>query len=135
MLLPHGTVVALADGERLELYRNTGHGLAPELERIQTPPIDEHNEGSGGRHHSSARNPQASLIEEDAHAAGVAQWLNHEVIDHRIEHLVVVAAPRTLGELRKHYHRLTGEALVGELDKDLIGRPEAEIAQALQTAA
>jgi protein required for attachment to host cells len=62
----------------------------------------------------------------------VAAWLNHEVIDHRIEHLVVIAAPRTLGELRKHYHRLTGEALVGELDKDLIGRPEAEIVQALQ---
>jgi protein required for attachment to host cells len=132
MLLPHGTMIALADGERLELYRNTGHGLAVKLERVEKPTIDEHNEGSGGRHYSSAGNPQASLIEEDAHAAGVAAWLNHEVIDHRIEHLVVIAAPRTLGELRKHYHRLTGEALVGELDKDLIGRSEAEIVQALQ---
>lgn len=135
MLLPHGTMVALADGERFELYRNTGHGLAVELERVAHPALDEHNEGSGGRHYSSAGNPQASLIEEDAHAAGVAEWLNHQVLDHRIEHLVVIAAPRTLGELRKHYHRLTGEALVGELDKDLVGRPETEIAQALAAAA
>jgi protein required for attachment to host cells len=135
MLLPHGTVVALADGERLELYRNAGRGLAVELERIESPSIDEHNEGSGGRHHSSARNPQAQLIEEDAHAAGVAAWLNHEVIDHRIEHLVVIAAPRTLGELRKHYHRMTGEALVGEIDKYLLGRPEGEIVEALLQAA
>jgi protein required for attachment to host cells len=134
MLLPHGTMVVLADGERFELYRNMGRGLAPELERIERPALDEHNEGSGGRHHWSSANPQADLIEEDAHAAGVAAWLNHQVIDHRIEHLVVIAAPRTLGELRKHYHRLTREALVGEIDKDLLGRSEAEIVEALLQA-
>ncbi|HEX7711252.1 MAG TPA: host attachment protein [Sphingomonadaceae bacterium] len=131
MLLPHGTVVALADGERLELYRNMGRGLAPELERIENPTLDEHNKGAGTHHHSNTGNPQPHLLEEDEHAAAVAEWLNGEVVDHRIEHLVVIAAPRTLGELRKHYHRLTGEALVGELDKDLVGQPHERIVEAL----
>ena len=131
MLLPHGTVIALADGERLELYRNAGNEAEPELEVLPTPKLDEHNHGSGGRHYSSAGNPQESLLAEDAHAAGVAAWLNHEVLEHRIKGLVVIAAPRTLGELRRHYHKQTQQVLLGEYDKDLVGWPEARILETL----
>ena len=34
-----------------------------------------------------------------------ADWLNKEVLGHRIDDLVVIAAPKALGELRKHYHK------------------------------
>lgn len=132
MLLPHRTVIALVDGSRLELYRNAGREAEPRLERMADPSLDEHNKGSGGRHYSSSGNPQAHLLEEDAHAAAVADWLNAQLLGHKLEHLVVIAAPRTLGELRKHCHKLTKQALIGELHKDLVGQQEQHILEALR---
>ena len=59
-------------------------------------------------------------------------WLNNEVLGHRIEHLVVVAAPRTLGEMRKHYHKQLEHVLLCELHKDLIGKAPSAILTALR---
>jgi protein required for attachment to host cells len=132
MLLPHNAVIALVDGARLELYRNAGKEAEPQLEALATPKLDEHNKGSGGRHYSSAGNPAESRIEEDAHAAGVVEWLNHEVLGHRIDGLVVIADPRTLGEMRRHYHKQLEAVLLLELAKDLVGRPDTEIIAALR---
>lgn len=132
MLLPHGAVIVLVDGERCELYRNAGNETTPELAALPAVRLDEHNKGSGGRHYSSAGNPAESQQREDGHAAGVAAWLNGEVLAHRIDKLVIFAAPRTLGELRKHYHKMTEAALIKEYHKDLVGRPVAEIVAAMR---
>lgn len=132
MLLPHGAIIALVDGSKFELYRNSGNEAEPELAPLPAVKLDEHNHGSGGRHYSSAGNPQDSLQDEDAHAAGVAEWLNSQVLGHKIDKLVVIAAPRTLGELRKHYHKQTEAALLGEFHKDLVGRQPTEIIEALR---
>lgn len=131
MLLPHGTMIALVDGERFELYRNTGTQAHPELSAVDTPQLDETNRGSGGHHFSSAGNPQESLIDEDAHAAAVADWLNGQVLAHKVENLVVIAPPRTLGELRRHYHKQLQAVLLGELAKELVGRNGSDIVVAL----
>ncbi|OCC24797.1 attachment protein [Croceicoccus estronivorus] len=132
MLLAHGTVIALVDGKQFELFRNTGNEAEPELAAIDAPKLDEHNKGSGGHHHSSSGNPTGHLLDEDAHAAAVADWLNQQVLSHKIEHLVVIAAPRTLGELRRHYHKQLESMLQGELPKDLIGKQGPEIIAALR---
>lgn len=132
MLLPHGAMIALIDGEKFELYRNSGTEAAPELTLQPAAKLDEHNKGSGGRHYSSAGNPAESRQSEDGHAAGVATWLNAEVLAHRIDKLVVFADPRTLGELRKHYHKMTEQALLKEYHKDLVGRPPEQIIAALR---
>lgn len=131
MLLPHGAVIALVDGERFELYRNAGDEADPELEAVESPKLDTHNH-SGGSHRSSAGNHADTLVSEDAHAAAVATWLNGQVLANRIDKLVVMAAPRTLGELRKHYHKMTGRALLKEYHKDLVGKPKASIITALR---
>lgn len=132
MLLPHGTVIALVDGQHLELYRNAGNEAEPDLTPLPAPRLDEHNHGSGGRHYSSAGNPDEHRQAEDGHAAGVAAWLNGEVLAHRIDTLVVMADPRTLGELRRHYHSMTGKAVLKEYHKNLIGRPAERIIAALR---
>lgn len=132
MLIPHGTIIALVDGKNWELWRNTGNEAAPELSALPTPKLDEHNHGSGGRHYSSAGNPAGNLLDEDAHAAAVTAWLNREVQAHRIAQLVVIAAPRTLGEMRHHYSKATRQAIVREVSKDLIGRQPADIIAALR---
>lgn len=132
MLLPHGTVVALVDGKKFELFRNTGNEAHPELTTMDSPKLDEHNKGAGAHHHSGSDNPTGHLLDEDAHVAAVADWLNHEVIAHRIENLVVIAAPRSLGELRKHYHKQLESVLLRELSKDLAGKQGPEIIAALR---
>jgi protein required for attachment to host cells len=132
MLLPHGTMIALVDGERFELYRNAGNEAKPDLTPVAPPRLEEENHGSGGRHYSSAGNPQASLLEEDAHAAAVTAWLNGQVLAHKLEGLVIIAAPRTLGEMRKHYHKQLEAILLGEVAKDLAGRSGPEIVAALR---
>lgn len=132
MLLPHGTIVALVDGRNFELYRNAGDEAEPKLAALDAPKLDGHNKGAGAHHYSSAGNPTGHLLEEDAHAAAAAEWLNGQVLGHKIDKLVVFAAPRTLGELRKHWHKQTERALLKEYHKDLIGRQPADIVAAMR---
>ena len=53
--------------------------------------------------------------------------LNKRVLDGKIEALIVIAAPRTLGELRRHYHKALAAVLVGEIAKELTGHSIADI--------
>ena len=131
MLLPHGAVIALVDGHKFELYRNNGNEAAPNLALQASPRLDTNNH-SGTSHHSSSGNHSDQLVKEDAHAIAAVEWLNSQILGHRIEHLVVIAAPRTLGEMRRHYHRQTEKALLGELAKDLTGRQAPDILSALR---
>lgn len=134
MLLPHATIIALVDGKQFELFRNNGNEAHLELSPMDTPRLDEHNKGSGSsHHHSSSANPTGHLLDEDAHAAAIADWLNQQVLGHKIENLVVIAAPRSLGELRRHYHKQLESVLLGELAKDLIGRKGPDIITALRS--
>ncbi len=131
MLLPHGTVIALIDGKSFELYRNSGDEAGPELTAIESPKLDSHNHSATG-HHSSPGNHADRQVEEDAHAISAVDWLNSQVLSHKIEKLVVFAPPRTLGELRRHYHKQTEHAVLKEYAKDLIGRQPSEIIAALR---
>ena len=73
-------------------------------------------------------------LEEDRFAADTAQGLRNLALRNEFEHLVVVAPPRTLGELRKHYHKEVENRLAGEIAKDLTGHAIPEIEQALLAA-
>lgn len=131
MLLPHGTVVALVDGKNFELFRNAGTEAEPDLVATESPKLDSHNH-SGVSHHSQPGNHADSLVAEDAHAIAATEWLNSQVLGHKLENLVVIAAPRTLGEMRRHYHKQLEVVLRGELAKDLSGRKGSEIVAALR---
>lgn len=132
MQLPQGTVVAVVDGEKLSTFCNDGDGASISLSALPASDVDASNAGSGSRHPSSAANPDDSQQTEDGFSAGVAKSLNRQVLDGKIEKLLIVAAPRTLGELRKHYHKNLSAILVGEIDKDLTGHDMQDIEKALQ---
>jgi len=133
MNLPNGALVAVADGEKLSLFRNTGHNLDIQLKPMATPEIPERLSGAPGRRSSDA-NPDNDTQAEDGFAMGVAEALNHMALTNNIEALAVVAAPKTLGQLRKHWHKTLEERLVGEIPKALAGRPAEEIAEAISRA-
>ena len=134
MKLPKNAVIAVADGETLNLYRNTGDESAPSLTAMPDADVAATNGGSGGRHQSSSANPSDSQQDEDGFAAGIAALLNKRVLDGKIDDLVIIAAPRTLGELRKHYHKSLEAKLVGEIAKDLTGHSTGDIEKTLAAA-
>lgn len=134
MQLPNNAYVAVVDGEKLNLFMNAGDAGALELTEMQPPGVDSDNKGSGGRHASSSANPSDSQQDEDGFAAGVADMLNKQVMAGHFEGLVIIAAPRTLGELRKHYHKTLSAKLLGEISKDLTGHPLKDIEAAITAA-
>lgn len=131
MLLPTGTMVAVIDGSEFELYRNTGTQAEPELSPEESPALDASNH-SASSHHSSSGNPDGHQADEDAHAIAAVEWLNQQVLENKVSDLVIFAAPRTLGELRKHYHKQTEQALLGEVNKSMTGRQPSELITALR---
>ena len=134
MQLPKGATVAVADGEKLNLFRNTGDEADPRLTALPGADVASDNKGSGGRHHSSSANPDGGQMEEDSFSAGIAALLNRQVLDGKIADLVIIAAPRTLGELRKHYHQKLSAKLVGEIAKDLTGHAVHDIEKTIAAA-
>lgn len=134
MILPTSTTVAVADGATLRLFRNMGVKPGVHLVELETPVLAPANSGSGARHHSGSANPDLRRHAEDDFAAATARFLNKQSLDGKIEHLVIVADPRSLGEMRKHFHAdLTGK-IVGEFAKDLSRRPLEEIASLIAEA-
>lgn len=119
MFIPHGTLIALADGAGLALYRNAGTDAALELSPLPAPKLDAHSKDAGKRHRTSTANPGKPALAEDSLAAAVADWLNQQAIAGKFEHLIVVAPPKFLGEIRLNYHKALQAKLLGELAKDI----------------
>lgn len=134
MQLSNGGHVAVVDGAHFALFRNTADG--GEVKLSAEPPVsikaDQH--GSDLGHASSSANPGDSQQDEDGFAIGVADHLNKLALGGKLTELVVIAAPRTLGELRKHYQKTLEAVVAKELSKDLTGRSQAEIEKAVASA-
>jgi protein required for attachment to host cells len=134
MILPSGTTIAVADGETVRLFHNTGVKPGVHLVEIAEAPSALAHSGSGARHHTGSANPDARRLAEDDFAAATAAFLNKLSLDGTIEHLVVVSDPRTLGEMRKHFHRDLRGKIIGELAKDFSRRSLQDIASLIADA-
>jgi protein required for attachment to host cells len=73
-------------------------------------------------------------LEEARFAAETAELLKERALRQDFETLIIVAPPKTLGELRKHYHKEVSDRLQGELAKDLTGHTVPQIEEALLKA-
>jgi protein required for attachment to host cells len=132
MKLPKGTLVAVVDGEKLALFENTGQQDI-KLTARPNPAIPDRASGAAGRISSEA-NPDNDTQAEDGFAMGVADVLNKWVLSNKVDNLLVIAAPKTLGQLRKGWHKETEGKLVGEIAKDLTGHSTDDIAAAIEKA-
>jgi protein required for attachment to host cells len=134
MQLPVDATVAVIDGEKLRLFRNTGEPGAPKLVALEEPQLGSENKSSGSRHSSSSANNNDSRLDEDSFVVAVAGWLNTQALGKGFDEVAVIAAPKSLGELRKHYHKGLEAKIVVELAKDLTGHSIADIEAALAKA-
>ncbi len=146
MQLPHNSVVLVADGRKMLFLRNEGDNMSPNLvvekaqEQINPATRDQATDAAGrassprGGVQSSVEPTDFHQLEEDRFAAEAADFLKVRALKNDYESLIIVAPPKTLGELRKHYHKEVSSRLAGELDKDLTGHPIADIEKALKNA-
>ena len=133
MILPANAHVAVVDGQNFLLMRNCGTATEPRLEVEATPEVSLSNKNAGMRHMDErGGNEGKENLDKAAHAAGVAAWLNKAALDRRIDKLVVVADPDTLGEMRLHYSQHLQGALLGELDRELVKLPAPELVRAIE---
>ncbi len=79
-------------------------------------------------------NPDHKRLDEDSFAAGIVALLNKRVLDGKVEDLVIIADPKTLGEMRKHYHAKLSAVLRKEIAKDLTGHSSSDIEKTLLAA-
>ena len=76
----------------------------------------------GGRQNSMDE-PNYHRIEEARFAADTAALLTKRARANGFDQLIIVAPPRTLGELRQHYDKAVEAKIVAEIDKDLVNHP------------
>ena len=145
MKMPNGTFVVVADGRKMLFFRNEGDEDYPQLEldrkrKQDNPPNQEQKANEAGRSFSSTGERRSKMedtdfhqLEEDRFAAETAELLYKRAFANDFEKLLVIAPPRTLGELRKHYHKEVEDRLIGEIDKDLTGHTIVEIEEIVKS--
>ena len=145
MQVPHNSFVMVADGRKMLFFRNEGDAefLKLEVERKREHDVGEDRDmktddagrtfdASGGAGRSAYEEVDFHQLEEDRFAAEAAEMLKQRALRNEFESVIIVAPPRTLGELRKHYHKEVEKRLTGEIAKDLTGHPVPEIEKIIQ---
>jgi protein required for attachment to host cells len=142
MRLPHNGFVVVADGEKMLFFRNEGDADYPQLivernrEQEALANIDQKTDAPGRSHspgagRSAYEETDFHQLEKDRFAHETAEMLKRWALRNDFEQLVVVAPPKTLGELRKHYHKEVQKRLAAEIPKDLTNMPVKDIEKML----
>ncbi|KPF64801.1 host attachment protein [Porphyrobacter sp. AAP60] len=135
MKIPDGAHIAVIDGERFVWLHNKGDAAHPQLDNLGSPDLDPTNRSQGKMRHSiTSGQHSGNDLDEAAHVAAAADWLNHQALTNKIENLIIVADKRSLGELRRHYHMELEKRLVGEVGKALTNHSIDEIEQSIIAA-
>ena len=135
MKLPHKAHVAIVDGEHFTVMQNSGQPFEPKLGGAQKPDLTATNFSAGVKHQDDIGQRHGSTdLNELAHGAAAAEWLNAKAISGEITDVLVIADPKTLGEMRRHYHSELEKRLVGEIDKTVTGETTSQIEKVIASA-
>ena len=137
--IPHDTYVLVCDGSKALLLRNAGNAIDLDLKLVEVtfephPPTRELGADRPGRVHeslgasrSSVRAPDWHEVAEADFIRSVAHRLDETVRSQGVKDLVIVAPPRTLGELRSFLSSSVRTIITSEVDKELARLTTAEI--------
>lgn len=128
--IPTGAWVVVADGAGARVLKNTGKGLVVSLQQLKL--IEPHtldNEGPAGKQPPERT---ATEIDEATFAKQLAQQLNAAALNNEFSHLVLVADPQTLGQIRPLLHEETIKRMVEQVNKTMVHLPLADIERALK---
>ncbi len=127
--MPENTLVLVADGGNARTFRSKGDGKSVRLEQkdVLTPQNINDEGPSGSRPHEQSE----SQTDEATFAKQLAHRLNDGALKNEYTHLVVVADPQTLGQIRPQLHKETSQRLLFELAKTLTHASLKDLEQAL----
>ncbi|MEP7350504.1 MAG: host attachment family protein [Sphingorhabdus sp.] len=143
MTLPHNALVLVADGRKMLFLRNFGHGLVLDLrteahharDDLKDHEIKSDAPGlgtqSGGFGRPAMDETDFHQQDEDRYAADAAEQLQTRALAGDYDALAIIAPPKTLGNLRKHFHKEVERRIVMELPKEMTDRPIPDIAAML----
>ncbi|MEO6382945.1 MAG: host attachment family protein [Thermomonas sp.] len=127
--IPKQAMVVVADGAGARIFRNVGSDQALSLQQQEVvTPKDLEDDGPSG---SAPPEQTGAQTDEATFAKQLAHRLNHGALTNAYAHLVLVADPQTLGQMRPQLHKETVARLHGELVKDLTNSPLNDIERAL----
>jgi protein required for attachment to host cells len=141
--IPTGTLVLVGDGRKALFLRNKGTPLHAKLvtERVleqDNPPTREQGTDRPGRTNGTDGVSRSALeqtdwhqLAEDRFASEIADALYRTGHAHGFEHLIVVAPPKVLGNLRAAFHPEVTKRVIAEVPKDLTSQPVQELVKLL----
>lgn len=141
--LARGTWVVVADGEKALFLVNEGSASEPNLVVERTlanpnPSTREQGSDRPGRYNDGPNVHRSAVEDTDWHRLGkerfagdLAEILYKAAHAGGYDKLIVVAPPKTLGDLRKHLHAEVVDRLVDEIHKDLTNHTVDDIEAAL----
>lgn len=145
MRIPHDSYVLVADGAKMLFFRNEGDAEQPNLQvvtaeeqadqpdgAIKSGPAGRKPGGSELGGGNSAGETDYHRQAEDRFAAEAAERINRAALANEFEKLIIVAPAKTLGELRRHYHKEVEGRITAEIAKDLTNHPVDRIEAALR---
>lgn len=133
--LKHGTWVLIADSEKALFTRNVDDEMNPTLEVVRmeeqdNPPNSEQARNRRGRfndgpsvHRSAVQDTDWHQLNKERFASELADILYEQAYTDKFEHIVLVAPPATLGELRKALHQVVADKVIADIPKTLTGHP------------
>lgn len=139
MSVPNQALVLVADGRKMLFLRNHGDETLIDL---RTEAHDQREDakdremrtdapGLGGQSAGYGRPAMDETdfhqLEEDRWAKDAAEILKSRALANDFEALVIIAPPKTLGELRKHLHKEVERRIVATLNKEMTDRPIPDI--------
>ena len=133
MNIPHNALILVVDGSTMLFLRNQGQGGNLDLVSEAQHQRDD-QDGSAptsGRGGASVHEGDYQQLDENRYAADAADQLRMRALAGDFEALVIIAPPKTLGELRKHLHKEVESLIVMELPKEMTNRPLPDIAAML----
>ena len=127
--IPAGTLVVVADGEGARVFRNVGNGNDLTLKQFDLLELMNMNDdGPAGVQPAESTGQQ---IDEATFAKQLALRLNDGALKGDYAHLVLIADPQTLGQMRPLLHKETQQRMIGEIAKTLTNSPLDDIERAL----
>jgi protein required for attachment to host cells len=140
----NGAWVLVGDGRRALFFSNHGDAELLDLRVVETrvednPPTREQGSDAPGRAYAAAGASARSAVgnvdwhelEEERFARAMADRINAAAESGELKEIVIVAPPKTLGEIRKDLSPKAQSKVAGELPKDLTKHPLPEIEKAL----
>ena len=127
--IPADALVVVADGESARVFRNVGKDGVLSLQQQELLTAKHFGDDSPSGAAPTEQSPHEA--DEASFAKQLAHRLNHGALTNAYAHLVLVADPQTLGQMRPQLHKETLQRMHGELAKTLTNSSVHDIERAL----